>query len=346
MFSESETNLKGLRAIENKLGLSNTFAMGFGRFKLFIRNGTLLDSVRLDASSMCQLRCPLCLTGNRLNRKGPVGWGYLEFGNFRKFLGDNTWVKRVELSNWGEIFLNPELEDIIKYAHRKRVLLSAENGVNLNTVDEHLLECLVRYRFRSLSVSIDGASSETYGLYRKGGDFNRVIGNVKMINSYKKLYRTAFPKLSWQFVVMGHNEHELPAAKRMAMDLGMRFTPKMNWEPAFSPLKDVDFVRRESGLEISSGGYSKSPYYCNQLWDSPQINWDGKLLGCCCNFWEDFGNVFESGLKHCLKGDKYVYAKKMLLGKRKSRGDMPCTRCSGFESFLNEKAVVKSLFYR
>ena len=36
---------------------------------------------------------------------------------------------------------------------------------------------------------------------------------------------------------------------------------------------------------------------CHQLWDAPQINWDGKILGCCRNFWGDFGgNAFTEGL--------------------------------------------------
>ena len=28
---------------------------------------------------------------------------------------------------------------------------------------------------------------------------------------------------------------------------------------------------------------------CDQLWSGPQINWDGKVLGCCRNFWDEFG---------------------------------------------------------
>lgn len=38
---------------------------------------------------------------------------------------------------------------------------------------------------------------------------------------------------------------------------------------------------------------------------NPQINWDGKLLGCCLNFWGDFGgNAFEQGLERILTSEK------------------------------------------
>jgi len=66
---------------------------------------------------------------------------------------------------------------------------------------------------------------------------------------------------------------------------------------------------------------------CNQMLISPQINWDGKLLGCCVNRRLDFGNVFKEGLEECLKGEKYQYAKKMLVNKCKPRKDIPCSSC-------------------
>jgi len=28
---------------------------------------------------------------------------------------------------------------------------------------------------------------------------------------------------------------------------------------------------------------------CHQLWHAPVLNWDGRVMGCCRNFWSDFG---------------------------------------------------------
>jgi hypothetical protein len=74
-------------------------------------------------------------------------------------------------------------------------------------------------------------------------------------------------------------------------------------------------------------------FACHHLWYSPQITWDGKLIGCsvnCRGGWGDFGNVFELGLKKCLKSEKYIYTKKMLLGREKERSDIPCMRCDRY----------------
>jgi MoaA/NifB/PqqE/SkfB family radical SAM enzyme len=296
-----------------------------------------LDTVRIDATSICQLQCPACPTGKGTNNEGTVGWGFLKFDHFKDFVDRHPTIKHIELSSWGEIFLNPQLEEIIAFAHRKNISLSALNGVNLNTASDEILECLVKYEFSYLLVSIDGVSNETYQIYRKGGDFHTVIDNIRKINLYKQRYDTGFPILCWQFVIFGHNEHELPEARQMAEELDMEFRPKLNTSPHFAPVKDREFVRKESRVGAADMWEYKKKHnmdygaFCWELWNSPQINWDGKLLGCCVNIWDDFGNVFEDGLEECLQSERYVYAKKMLAGEKKAREDIPCTHCRVYQ---------------
>src|SRR3972149_8651632 len=210
----------------------------------------LPNLVRLEASSMCQLHCPLCPTGQGKNRMGVVGWGYLKFEDFKKFIEDSPQIRKIELSNWGEIFLNPQLKDILEYAFSKDIALTARNGVNLNNVSSEMLECLVKYKFKYLNISLDGTTNKSYQTYRRGGNFQRVIKNIKAINHFKKLYNADFPRLFWQFVVMGHNEKKLPRAKQMAQALNMEFLPKLNWDPLFSPVQNAEFVRKETGLNV------------------------------------------------------------------------------------------------
>jgi len=305
------------------------------------------NSVRIDASTVCQLDCPICPTANGSNRKGVIGWGFLKFDKFKEIIEANPYIRKVELSNWGEIFLNPQIREIMRFAYGKKIELSASNGSNFNTVDEETIESLVRYGFSFLSISLDGASNETYQIYRRKGNFETVIGNIKKINHYKKQYHTDLPRLRWQFVVFGHNEHDIESARRKAEELCMEFYPKLNYDPVYSPVRDIEAVRRASGLRYVSRQefrQKKNREYvvpCKQLWFSPQINWDGKLLGCCMNVWSDFGNVFYAGLETCLKSERYVYTKKLLRGKVKAREDIPCTKCT---IFLSAKGPVSDMF--
>lgn len=330
--------LKHTWSLIHEFGVGNILSIMRDSVISLLKYNIIGSTVRLEASTLCQLRCRVCPLA--MGKTGILGRGYLRFSDFKSFVEKNPHIRNIELSNYGEIFLNPELKDIMAFARLKNINLTALNGVNLNRVSEDILEALVKYRFKIIYVSIDGASSDTYRIYRRGGDFDRVLKNIKCINYYKQKYRKNFPRLVWQFVVFGHNEHELPVAKKMAKELDMGFVVKYNWNKTYSPVKDKDFVRRETGYatqeEYARQNKSLSTPYCFQLWDSPQINWDGKLLGCCVNRKKDFGNVFADGLKSCLKSEKYTYVKKMLRGKVELREDTPCFYCPEFRKPVPE----------
>ena len=229
----------------------------------------------------------------------------------------NPSLERVEISNYGEIFLNPELLQILEYAHGKGVVIAIDNGANLNNVRDEVLEALVKYQVTKLTCSIDGASPETYRVYRVRGDFDRVMKNITAINAHKREYGSELPHLVWQFVVFGHNEHELPMARALAARLGMEFRPKLSWDAKFSPVRNKDFVRAHTDGQQSSRdefeavhGVKYVSNTCHQLWDDPQINWDGDVLGCCRNFWGDFGgNAFSEGLIPAINSEKMTYAR-------------------------------------
>lgn len=292
------------------------------------------EKIRLEASSACQLRCPSCPTTTGAAR--PVlGRGFLKFDDFKALVDANPWVREIELSNYGEIFVNPELAAIIAYAHGRGVALSCENGANLNNVDDSVIEAMVRYGFRSITCSIDGASQGTYSVYRVRGNFDDVIANVQRINHFKKIYGSSLPVLTWQFVVFGHNEHEIAAARMRAAELGMGFYVKLSWDSGFSPVKNPELVRGIGGVGAVTREEFREKYgrdymegICAHLWETPQINWDGKVLGCARNFWGEFGgNAFTDGLLASINTEKLQYARRMLQGEVPARGDVPCTTC-------------------
>ena len=311
------------------------------------------DRVRLEASTLCQLKCRACVTGSG-EVQSQLGADFLKFADFKAFIDRYPSLEAIELSNWGEIFLNRDLLKILEYAQKQEVALSADTGVNLNNVSSEMLEGLVRHRFRSMTCSIDGASQETYSAYRIGGNFDQVIDNITKINRYKQELRSPHPALTWQFVAFGHNEHEIDKARQMASNLNMRFHLKLNWEglftnDIFSPVKDQELVRRESGLGVANRDEYREKYgkeymngCCLQLWRNPQINFDGRVLGCSINYWGDYGNAFVSGLKDCLNGQKIQTARQALMGIRAKGIDVPCHRCNFFEIRIANRTWIKA----
>lgn len=292
-----------------------------------------LRTIRLDADSRCQLHCPLCPTGDGRNRKGVVGAGYLTLDRFRRILDLNPSVMRVELSNWGEICLNPELIEIMKHAHSRSVALSARNGVNFNHAPAGLLEAMVIYNFRHLTVSIDGASQEVYGRFRQGGTLANVLSNIRTLIRLRTRAGAKYPELRWQFIAFGHNEHEIVSARCLAAELGMSFYVKFNATPDYSPVRDTDLVARESGLGVSSRAEFRaqtSRSYslpCTQLMDEPQVNWDGTLLGCCRNATVTLGDALAQPLTTLQKSHIYQKTLQVAGGIDKDPSGTPCETC-------------------
>src|SRR5215212_8691430 len=90
-------------------------------------------SVAIEATSICQLRCPSCPTASGHTTE-VLGRGFLDPVEFDKFLGDNPQVREVELSNYVEVFLHPKLSEIFETAANRKVRLTIINGANLNAV--------------------------------------------------------------------------------------------------------------------------------------------------------------------------------------------------------------------
>jgi hypothetical protein len=298
--------------------------------------------IRLEACTLCQLNCKTCYM-----RKGNycgVGAGYLKYENFVKFLQMNPFVKTIELSNSGEIFLNPDLLKIIEYAYANNVQLSAENGVNFNTVSDEMLEALVKYKFGSILFSIDGASQETYSLYRRNGNFDTVINNIKKLNEYRKKYDSEQPNLTWQYIILETNDSELDIdkAKAIAKEQNMDIMFKKDWS-GYIP-KDRLRVEKQTGLSYADQKIlsieTKRWMPCLQLWNTPQINWNGKFLACCCGYEEFDIDIFETGLEECLNSALIKNTKKMLLGGNVEKNS-PCATCAHYRKYAIGNNLVK-----
>src|SRR5581483_2604572 len=137
--------------------------------------------IRLEASSVCQLRCPSCPTTTKATLP-VIGAGSMSFQDFQALIDRHPWIEEIELSNYGEPFLNPSLARMLEFAFEHGVALTCNNGANFNHVDEAVLEAAVRFQLRSLTCSIDGATQATYGAYRVRGNFDRVVSNIRRLN--------------------------------------------------------------------------------------------------------------------------------------------------------------------
>ena len=296
-------------------------------------------AIRIEVCSVCQLRCPLC-PNVRGETTATIGSGHLPFEHFQKLINQNPQIRRVELGNFGEVFLNKDLPGILEYAYTRNVTTTIDEGANLNHASEEALEALVKYQTAIVRCAIDGITQATYSRYRVGGVLKNVLRNIQKINRFKEQFQSSSPRLLFQFIVFGHNEHEIERAILLSRMLKMEIIFKLNFFPDAMPVYNrdrvrqfVDYADRREYLEKEGVHYKR--HQCYELWLSPQINWDGKLLGCSRNMWGVFGsNVFESGLMDAINNEKICYAREMLMGRLPAREDMPCMKCTVYQSMV------------
>ena len=106
-----------------------------------------------------------------------------------------------------------------------------------------------------------------------------------------------------------------------------------------TPAENTNVSETISELEANKNQYYKG--ICYQLWTQPQIHADGKILGCCANFWGDFGNVFDyPSLLDAINNENVRYGRQMLAGLVPPREGIPCTDCHHFKVIAEMKNWV------
>jgi MoaA/NifB/PqqE/SkfB family radical SAM enzyme len=297
------------------------------------------EKARLDVSTLCQLSCVLCPTeennGRTFLKRGTMG-----HTEFAQFLEHNPQIRKVELAGAGEAFLNPALPEILKSAYERGVETSLGGGVNMNDASDESLKALVRYGATRIRVSVDGVTEETYQKYRVGGSLRKVLANIQKLNAFKERYRSELPELLLQFIPFEHNEHELEKIFALGRMLKMNIFIKLNRCPDQLAIIDRENVRKLIGYAdrkefLDTAGMQYCRDRCLCLWKAPQINWNGKLLGCACNTRRAFAEyVLDGTFLAEINNERMRYARKMLLGEAPSRADIPCDGCAFYKQIL------------
>ena len=77
----------------------------------------------------------------------------------------------------------------------------------------------------NINCSIDGMDSESYGIYRKGGDFDKAIefmrDGIKLKKKADKTLNVDMCKINWKYILFDGNDaiEQLNEAQRIAKDL-------------------------------------------------------------------------------------------------------------------------------
>lgn len=301
----------------------------------------------IDPCNYCNLRCPLCATGrNDLGRPQSM----LSFEHFKRYFDPFApYLFEANLHNWGESFLNKEVFKMIEHAQKKNVGTNvSSNFVKLSSSDlDNILDCGLEY----LIASIDGTTQETYVKYRVRGDLDAVLENLSELLRRRNARRQKTPVVEWQFIVMRHNEHQIPEVESLARKIGvnrLRFIPVgLPYDaPNRKELAEEWFPRSLQGRTESDGheqqyAQKDKPSPCFYLYRSAVVNPDGGVSPCCIVPRQntDFANL--SSLEDFnvldLYNNEFYQSGRALFRKEKSVGRVNTT-CDGCNIFARPAA--------
>ncbi len=238
--------------------------------------------VNIEPTNICNLRCPLCATGS-MSMERP--YGRMDFATFKKVVDEiSDRAIYVTLYHQGEPYLHKQFNQFVAYAKQKKLYVTT--STNAHFFDTKLAEEVVRSGIDSMIVSVDGASQETYSHYRRGGSLDTVLHGIRNLVAAKRRLGSNTPYLFMQFLVMRHNEHEIPAMKELAKELEVdrlliKTTQVMTAEEARIWLpKDGRYRRYHvdgDDFTVKHGGQG----VCPRPWLTTLVDWNGKVVPCC-----------------------------------------------------------------
>jgi len=286
----------------------------------------------IDPTNICILHCPLCPTG-RGTLKRPRGRMALD--DFQRMIDEVAeYAYFVDLYNWGEPFLHPQVFDMIAYASSKNI--STKISTNLNYFDQGMARQVVESGLEELVVSLDGADQEIYETYRVGGSLNKVLSNLRLVLERKEMMHSPFPFVTIRVLLNRHNESQISEIRQLGRRLGVdnivvapimvdtdRREDMEEWLPTKDSYSFYDYETRQDKTLQRAGA-------CPYLWQRFVISWEGGVSPCC---WyddpaNDFGNAFAEPVKTIWNNEFYLASRRVFRGERASRETI-CVRCRG-----------------
>jgi radical SAM protein with 4Fe4S-binding SPASM domain len=250
----------------------------------------------VELTNYCNLKCKVCPIGNgNLDRK-PVA---LDPSLFERLLNEvGPYLLTMSLWGWGEPLLHPHLADILRLTQNRGITtLISTNGQNLD--NPAVLKALIDYPPTYLIVAIDGLTDETNSVYRVGAKMAPALAGVKLLTQMKRDKNQQFPNLHHRYIVMKHNEHELPQLKQFALDnhfdictirtLSIIDSPdEMNHQgllPTDDRLKAYEY---KNNVRIR-----RNDFTCEKAFTCPAVFADGTVVDCDQDFnaRQSYGNL-------------------------------------------------------
>ncbi len=312
--------------------------------------------VRIEPTNRCNYSCVMC---PRETHDRPQGVMPFEF--YKSIVDEVVLMgaKQITLTNFGEPFIDPGLEDKIHYASQfgldtyiisnaSMLHMPSRYGLagGLRTGPDQIISkgrAMIAAGLDELRLSFYGTKPEIYEKVMRGGKFLQTRKNIedflvlrekfgrKGISPTRKT-ETLLPEVSIYFLDLPENQGDLEEFLSFTRDLADYIEV---WRPHnFGLGKENEYREIESAKPLKS---------CGRPQTGPlQINWQGIVVPCCYDYNQDvpLGNVALQTVEEVLRAGSYQELKRCHI--ERTFGDVPyCHRCDQLREH-NDALVVST----
>lgn len=285
-------------------------------------------SLTTEPTNQCNLSCLECPTGNKTSK---VEKGKMTFENYVKIIDQvKKYIVYQMLYFQGEPFLNPDLFKMIKYSDDSRIYTSL--STNGHFLSEQNCEAIIQSGLKTIIISLDGLTQESYEKYRVGGNLKKVQNGIQNLVKAKQKNSVSYPKIIIQFLVLSHNENEIEQLKLYCKGLKI---DKLELKSAQITSKDnFDLIPKNNKYSRYKSEphktliKSKLKNRCYRIWSTILFTWNGTILPCCFDKKNQFeiGTILDKDAFEVWDSGAFNIFRKNILKNRKQ--NLMCCNCT------------------
>ncbi len=288
------------------------------------RAAALPSLVKIDISPLCSLACSHCLHADPAGRDRPLLTAQRFEKRHRMTLPQYRGIidqlrghaVAVSLFYYGDPLSHPDLDAMIAYARMAGLAVHVTTHFSYRMSDARIAS-LVEGGLSHLTVDVDGATQESYGVTRLRGKLDLVLHNLSRVVAHRNAHGLRQPFVEVQHLQFAHHPPgEIDRVAKIARDIGadnfvtyegLRHTPDGD---LWNVVDELDAPAEPPQARPTSG----LPR-CAWPFTSTVIRYDGAVIPCCV--WRagsqyavdgddrTLGNVFETPLATIWNGPAY-----------------------------------------
>ncbi|MDH4100576.1 MAG: radical SAM protein [Nitrospirota bacterium] len=288
-------------------------------------------NVTIEPTTICNIQCSVCETGAGILERASK---HMSLDQFRLIIDKlSPHINTLMFYYMGEPFMNKQSYEMIAYAKMKGVpfVTTCTNG---DVVDP---EKLVDSGIDEVSFQLGGMTQATHQVYRSGSNLERVIKNMEATIRIREIKRPQMKVLAG-FILMRHNEHEVPEFERRMEEVGVDkaviidpCVRNMEQAEEMLPTDREHWYYDPDAFDRGILRPKVIPHNeCPWLYYSMTIQVNGDVVPCCRDAQGKFvmGNILEQDSEAIWNGEHFLQFREMIHTNQSKVGI--CRLCSSY----------------